>query len=1023
MDTSAFHVRIDNLTLSPNVSFKQLDDINVTDGAAVYYITVKAVSGSGRVVMSSSNGVNIDVTPPDIQKIYHVDMSWDDEEISDFQGSNSTIAVRYRAFDRESQVVEYFWAIGTSPGGTDVQPFRSNGLKVLAVNSDLEGHLLHGSTYYVTLRAVNGAGLQSTVMTSGVTVLFGNPDVAHTNTTVPFGEEVPLPEDVHIDDTVMITDLSYAGLSWGTPREEEGITATFFSLSSDANGMNDVLPLTRVGGGGSGSVIIVNGTIQTHGKVSNVSDLQRDSPEEEADSSDFHMEPGRTLFPTLRVCNGAHQCTDVKAKKIIYIRPSDQAGTSRHGESAKIMLNMPTSETIAIRTKEGVKNGTTLVAGLLTKRDVSAEYTSDASVNFRSFVANTDFTSTFTERWLNNRIKHWLGVNFFVTTLGNVEVPGPINITLPINTTLIELGLEPRLLYWNSEMQEWQDAQRACGIGEMVQTVVDWPNRCAHFQVCTTNVHNIEMDSPVARQHKSVEDSKQIFQGPSHFTLAAVEKSSFNSRPVIVSHSRVEAQEDEEKDIWIRYFDLDGDRLSFSISVPPLFGNARLEENEEYAVVYYTPCLDCYGTDKINISAVEMLPDNPHSINIQLVVEVEPRNDDPVLFVLVEDNPALIVPTKRLDLTVEANRMSNLHYRDLQVIVGAYDVEPADLLVLDFSVESNGTMSTSQQERRADFVSLNICSTNSTWFTVIQERGTNGTSGPLQLDPCDIQAPHALQDMAWVFTTLTCRPHENFTGKDVIKINAKDQHGGLSRVVTLDLYVLENLCEHGGQCVGDVTDPDCTSKDRTKGFERYWCNCTSAPGWTGRLCEIDYDECLSAPCPSNYTCVDKVNGYVCECGNPSWPCAGKLTAWQICLIVLAAVFLLLLTIVVWRKWKISNSPKKVGSIFFRTSRVSPDATMIKVKPINGVRDDDVKGLKLPEPHRATGRERDGASPGKVRRAWGDDNTSASKAAALFNWTWSPTRSAETRNRPKDLQDGAVTEMMPLPGMPLKTTDL
>eukprot|EP00058_Branchiostoma_floridae_P003025 XP_002588513.1 hypothetical protein BRAFLDRAFT_79466 [Branchiostoma floridae] len=730
MDTSAFHVRIDNLTLSPNVSFKQLDGLNVTDGAAVYYITVKAVSGSGRVVMSSSNGVNIDVTPPDIQKIYHVDMSWDDEEISDFQGSNSTIAVRYRAFDRESQVVEYFWAIGTSPGGTDVQPFRSNGLKVLAVNSDLEGHLLHGSTYYVTLRAVNGAGLQSTVMTSGVTVLFGNPDVAHTNTTVPFGEEVPLPEDVHIDDTVMITDLSYAGLSWGTPREEEGITATFFSLSSDANGMNDVLPLTRVGGGGSGSVIIVNGTIQTHGKVSNVSDLQRDSPEEEADSSDFHMEPGR--------------------------------------------------------------------------------------------------------------IKHWLGVNFFVTTLGNVEVPGPINITLPINTTLIELGLEPRLLYWNSE------------------------------------------------------------------------KSSFNSRPVIVSHSRVEAQEDEEKDIWIRYFDLDGDRLSFSISVPPLFGNARLEENEEYAVVYYTPCLDCYGTDKINISAVEMLPDNPHSINIQLVVEVEPRNDDPVLFVLVEDNPALIVPTKRLDLTVEANRMSNLHYRDLQVIVGAYDVEPADLLVLDFSVESNGTMSTSQQERRADFVSLNICSTNSTWFTVIQERGTNGTSGPLQLDPCDIQAPHALQDMAWVFTTLTCRPHENFTA---------------------DHY------------------------------------------------------------------LQQVNGYVCECGNPSWPCAGKLTAWQICLIVLAAVFLLLLTIVVWRKWKISK------------------------KPINGVRDDDVKGPKLPELYRATGRERDGAAPGKVRRAWGDDNTSASKAAALFNWTWSPTRSAETRNRPKDLQDGAVTEMMPLPGMPLKTTDL
>ncbi|XP_078616233.1 uncharacterized protein LOC144884654 [Branchiostoma floridae x Branchiostoma japonicum] len=1023
LDTSAFHVRIDNLTLSPNVSFQQQNGTNLTDSAAVYFITVKAVSGSGREVLSSSNGVNIDVTPPDIQDLYHVDMSWDDEEISDFQGSNSTIAVRYKAFDSESQVVEYFWAIGTSPGGTDVQPFRSNGLKDIAVNSDLEGFLRHGSTYYVTLKAVNGAGLQSIVTSSGVKVLFGYPDVAHTNTTVLFGEELPLPEDVSIDDTVMVTDLTCAGLSWGRPRDEESITATFFSLSSDANGKNDVIPPTRVGVGDSSSVVIVNGTIQTHGKVSNVSDLQRNRPEEETDSSVFRMEPGRMLYPKLRACNGAHQCTDVNVKKMIYIRPCDRLGTSRHGESAEIILNMSTSETISIRTMEGQNNGTTLVAGLLTNEDVSAEYTSDAAVNFKSFIANPDFTSTFTDRWLRHRVKHWFGVNFFVTTLGNVEVPGPINITLPINTTLIDLGLEPRLLYWNSEIQVWQDAQRACG-GEITKTIVDCIDRNEHFQVCNIKVCINEMVS--VGVHRSVRDSEQTFQGPAHFSLAAVEKGFFNSRPVIVSHSNVQAQEDEEKAIWIRYFDLDGDRLSFSVSSPPMFESVRIQEEEEHAVVYYTPCLDCYGTDKINISAVEMLPDNPHSINIQLVVEVEPRNDDPVLFVLVEDDPDLIVPTKRLDLTVEANRMSNLHYRDLQVIVGAYDVEPADSVVLDFSVESNGTMSTSQQERLVDFVSLNPCSTNTTWFFVVQQHGKNGTSAPLQLDPCDIQAPHPLHEMAWVFTTLTYRPPANFSGKDVIKINAKDQHGGLSRVVTLDLYVLENLCEHGGQCVGDVTDPDCTSTDRAKGFDGYWCNCTSAPGWTGRLCDTDYDECLSVPCPYNYTCIDQVNGYVCECGNHSWPCAGKLTAWQICLVVLAAVSLLLLTIVVWRKWKKSSyNVKKAGSMLLRGSRVLPATLLINVKPVHGKNDgdDEVKCTESSVLEGNTGPDTNGSASFKTRRAWEDDSTSDRQAAALLNWEWNPTRNAETSDRPIGLLAGAVTELRPLRGTHMKKTDL
>ncbi|KAI8516756.1 hypothetical protein Bbelb_053370 [Branchiostoma belcheri] len=734
-----------------------------------------------------------------------------------------------------------------------------------------------------------------------------------------------------------------------------------FSVSSSQDGIDDIFPKTRVGFNDSGSVVIADGKVSTGGQVVNITDMkQRGSVVEGIEeSSRFFMEPGRTLYPKILACNGAHRCTALNVNKITYIRPWDLVATSRDGEGVEVVLNKSNSTIISITTPGGLRKGTSLVSGLLDGYDVSTEHTSDASADFKSFIADPRLTKDITGRWLRNRLKYWMDVNFFLATLGNVEIPGPINITLSLNTTLIEPGLEPRLLYWNSDV----------GSGQ-------------------------------ARLQRSAEDPDQTFLGPAHFSLAAVEKNFLNSRPVIISHSRVQAREDEEKVIWIRYFDLDGDRLSFSISAPPMFGNVRLQEEEEYAVVYYSPFLDYYGTDKLNITAVEMLPNNlnPHSINIELVVEVEPRNDDPVLFVLVEDNPALIVPTKRLDLTVEVNRVSNVYYRELVVIVGAYDVEAADTLTLDFSVESNDTMSTSQQQRQVDFLSLDACNTNTTWYSVVREHVKNRTSGPLQLDPCDIQAPHPLQDMAWVFTTLTYRPHENFTGKDVIQINAKDQHGGLSRVVTLDLYVLENLCQNGGECVGDVTDPDCTSKDRAKGFDGYWCNCTSAPGWSGRLCETDYDDCLSTPCPRNYTCIDQVNGYVCECGNPSWPCAGYLEAWQICLIVMAAVLLLVLVMVVWRKLKKSRSQH------------------------HG--DKDANGLKPYKTNSATGPDRDRPATCKVRPAWEgeDDNTPDRQAAALLNWEWNPNRSVESRDLPSSLLSGAVTELKPLRGTLLKPTE-
>jgi len=35
--------------------------------------------------------------------------------------------------------------------------------------------------------------------------------------------------------------------------------------------------------------------------------------------------------------------------------------------------------------------------------------------------------------------------------------------------------------------------------------------------------------------------------------------------------------------------------------------------------------------------------------------------------------------------------------------------------------------------------------------------------------------------------------------------------------------------------------------------------------FAGKNCQIDIDECLSQPCQNGGICIDRVNGYICNC--------------------------------------------------------------------------------------------------------------------------------------------------------------
>ncbi len=92
-----------------------------------------------------------DITPPETPQV------WDDGAV---QSSLSTLHARWWSRDLETGIFRYEVAIGTAPGGTDVMGWTGVGVRTEVTFSV---SLAHGKTYYVAVRAVNGAGLTSAV--------------------------------------------------------------------------------------------------------------------------------------------------------------------------------------------------------------------------------------------------------------------------------------------------------------------------------------------------------------------------------------------------------------------------------------------------------------------------------------------------------------------------------------------------------------------------------------------------------------------------------------------------------------------------------------------------------------------------------------------------------------------------------------------------------------------------------------------------------------------------------------------
>lgn len=172
--------KIDNLNVYHNRSSSESILVGAANTNDIRYQNTNPSTFSGKIkslVVDNQNNmsviaskdINVDWTPPsDVATL-------NDGTGADINNTlnNTQLSANWTAsLDPHSSVARYWYAIGTTSGGTDVVNWTDNWFNTSVTATGLS--LTQGTTYYFSVRAENGAGLLSNIISSDGQTL-GNP--------------------------------------------------------------------------------------------------------------------------------------------------------------------------------------------------------------------------------------------------------------------------------------------------------------------------------------------------------------------------------------------------------------------------------------------------------------------------------------------------------------------------------------------------------------------------------------------------------------------------------------------------------------------------------------------------------------------------------------------------------------------------------------------------------------------------------------------------------------------------------
>ncbi|KAK7113965.1 hypothetical protein V1264_000110 [Littorina saxatilis] len=882
--TAANDAMRDSISVSPpNVSA----DVNVSASEMLdnlqlpmYYLDVKVTSQSGHVTMAKSSALTVDTSPPVVNDIYCIDPSYEEGQAVDYIGTNSSVGAVWEVSEDVSDMTSQWLCVGTQSGVDDVASWiEVDRLASKHVFKNLNPSLTDGSTYHVSLRVFNPAGLSVTTSVP-FTVSVSPPDMS---VMAPAPANVTKVMNVSGESVAFTnrTDTMKLSLNFQTTAEESdnGPVMIEWSIGTQP-GKDDIFPRSVVANRNVTTVAIVNGYVELEGQTTNITvqdyvnmNFQPSNLTDAVSGAVFRMEPGRCLRQSVYGVSRSHTVTEGPAMEPVCIqREGDQlvlAGntTLRVGGNTRSTSSQSSSDDIKIRIS--LTSGGVMV-GSLEEDDLNAVYGTAASVQFVSFIVRPDPLDR-TSRLLRQRLVSLPGPHLYLSPVADVKFEDDVDLVYPVSAdVIVPPGSDVMLLFWVAECQEWKSVVELCPFSTQTynnQTGQIHSKVCFGVFVDRCNTSN----SGGQRRRRSVDTPTPTPLTPRMFTVAVVGPIPPNTPPAVRNTSLVLREDDVKSGIVITYTDDEDDVMTFTLLQAPLHGTVTVTSDGQ---VTYVPEGNYVGSDVIVLQGVEKLDEAskragvvPNVVNVSLTVSVAGVNDPPNLFYLAGTNDSnvwvelLVGPAAgngiNVSVLVEGNTTSLV---DLGLIVYG-DVDVNDTLVF---------VNHTRDDVNATFDVTDV-SLEDPRLSGLNVSGTAGGAGA---------------------RAVSLRLGDSYHGEVSYDVRVRDVAGDYSLQLTLGVHVMISPCVYG-HC--EVTTPtgSCLDPRRAFTFDPFRCHCD--PGYEGEWCQTETDECRKAACSPVTDCVDLINGFRCD-PNPE-----KTAAIVLCSVV--AVILIAAAVVMIRKNK------------------------------------------------------------------------------------------------------------------------
>ncbi|XP_065175686.1 uncharacterized protein LOC135805560 [Sycon ciliatum] len=207
---------------------------NLSDGE-VYSATISASNRVGLSSQVTTEPIVYDTTPPSIGTVLDGPVGSKDEN---FTSDSTRLQAHWESIqDPDSDIIEFYWAIGTNPGGTQILPYTAIGLNTSAWCDPPRCVPVSSVSYFTTVRAENAARKLAWFTSDGITV----------DTTAPGTVTVTLNNKAAGQDVQFVNENTTIAITWSTAEDPDSPIADYSVCIGSQPEQCDVLPWQPTG--------------------------------------------------------------------------------------------------------------------------------------------------------------------------------------------------------------------------------------------------------------------------------------------------------------------------------------------------------------------------------------------------------------------------------------------------------------------------------------------------------------------------------------------------------------------------------------------------------------------------------------------------------------------------------------------------------------------------------------------------------------------------------------------------------